>query len=67
MSKFFKVDYCNDCPYIEQMWTGEYLKTERVYYCANSDSHFLILNKDRFKEHPLCEADDFDVIMRAYA
>lgn len=67
MSKFLKVDCCNECPYVEQMFTVEFMNTERVYYCTNSASHFLILNEDRFKEHPLCELDDLDVALRAYA
>ena len=78
MSKFFKVDSCNECPYHEQLWTGEYAKTERIYFCAYSPIQFLIPNEGKHKIHEDCELgdvadvdqydiDDIDMIKRAYA
>ena len=67
MSKFFKVDCCDECPYHEQMWAGEYAVPERIYFCAHSKAQFLIPNEGKHKIHEECEADDLDVIMRAYA
>ena len=67
MSKFFKVDSCDECPYHEKLWMGEYAATERTYFCANSKTQFLIPNEGKHKIHEECELDDFDVIMRAYA
>jgi hypothetical protein len=45
------------------MWTGEYRRTERVWYCANSETHFLILNIDRFKIHEWCEAEELELVL----
>jgi hypothetical protein len=63
ITKAFSVDCCNECPYIEQMWTGEYRRAERVWYCANSETHFLILSQDRFKIHEWCEGEDLEVLL----
>ncbi len=81
MSRFLKVDCCNECPYHEQMWTGEYARTERIYFCAQSKTQFLIPNEGKFTIHPDCGLQDYqnygflaelnkyelDVVVRAYA
>jgi hypothetical protein len=54
MSKFFKVDSCNECPYHEQLWCGEYAKPERTYFCAYSPIQFLIPNEGKYEIHPDC-------------
>lgn len=63
MTKVFSVECCNECPYIEQMWTGEYRRAERVWFCANSEIQFLILREDRFTIHEWCGGENLEVLL----
>jgi hypothetical protein len=72
--KIIIVDNCRECPYHEQMWTGEYAKPQRTYFCANSPVQMLIPNKNWHEIHEDCgledegcELEDLENITRAYA
>jgi|TARA_Y100000310_G_scaffold261623_1_gene271051 hypothetical protein len=67
MTKALIVNSCDECAYHEQLWTGEYAKPERIYFCANSKTQFLIPNEGKHKIHPDCDLDDLDVIIGGYA
>ena len=56
------------------MWTGEYAKAQRTYFCANSPVQMLIPNKNWHEIHEDCgledegcELEDLENITRAYA
>lgn len=63
MTVVFTVECCNECPYIERMRIGEYEHDAGTWYCANSDTHFLILPQDRFKIHEWCEGEDIEKLL----